>query len=86
MSLKEDQLLSSEGRLGKLNYICTIGVQTRCMHRAELCDTSGPGYLTGAMALNLKDRDDKGQDAIKKNGRIDRDPPAFYIERVAYDF
>ena len=30
------------------------------------------------MALNLKDRDDKGQDTIKKNGRIGRGPPAFY--------
>ena len=40
----------------------------RCKHRAELCDTSG--ILTGVMALNLKDRDDKGHDTIKKNGRI----------------
>ena len=35
-------------------------------HCAELRDTSG--ILTGAMALNLKDRDDKGADTIKKNG------------------
>ena len=42
------------------------------MHRAELCDTSG--ILTGAMALNLKDRDDKGHDTIKKNGRIGKGP------------
>ena len=34
-------------------------------HRTELCDTSG--VLTGAMALNLKDRDDKGHDTMKKN-------------------
>ena len=45
-------------------------------HRAELCDTSG--ILTGAMALNLKDRGDKGQDTTNKNGRIGRGPPAFY--------
>ena len=45
-------------------------------HRAELCDTFG--IFTGAMALNLKDRDDKGQDTIKKNGRIGRGPLAFY--------
>ena len=46
------------------------------LHRAELCDTSG--IFTGAMALNLKDRDDKGHDTIKKNGRIGRGSPAFY--------
>ena len=45
-------------------------------HRAELCDTSR--ILTGAIALNLKDRDDEGHDTIKKNGRIGRDPPAFH--------
>ena len=27
------------------------------------------GIFTGAMALNLKDRDDKWHDTIKKNGR-----------------
>ena len=37
------------------------------MHRAELCSTSG--IFMGAMALNLKDRDDKWHDTIKKNGR-----------------
>ena len=47
-------------------------------HRAELCDTSG--ILTSAMALNLKDRDDKGHDTIKKNGRIGRDPHSFTAE------
>ena len=45
------------------------------IHRAELCDTSG--ILTGSMALNLKDQDDKAHDRIKKNGWIGRDPPAF---------
>ena len=45
-------------------------------YRAELCDTSG--ILTGAMALNLKDRDDKGHDTIKKNGEIGKYPPALY--------
>ena len=45
-------------------------------HRAELCDTSG--IFTGAMALSLKDRNDKGNEIIKKNGRIGRGPPAFY--------
>ena len=44
-------------------------------HRAELCDTSG--IFTGAMVLNLKDRDDKGHDTMKKTGRIGKDPPAF---------
>ena len=44
-------------------------------HRAELCDISG--IFKGAVALNLKDRDDKGHDTIKKNGRIGRGPPAF---------
>ena len=34
------------------------------IHRAELCDTSG--ILTGSMALNLKDQDDKAHDRIKK--------------------
>ena len=34
--------------------------------------------IYGFMALNLKDRGDKGQDTIKKNGRIGRGPPAFY--------
>ena len=55
-----------------------------CSHLAELCETSG--IFTGAMALDLKDRDDKGQDTVKKkkkkkkkkNGRIGRGPPAFY--------
>ena len=43
-----------------------------------------PGYFnktpvkTGAMALNLKDRDDKWHDTIKKYGRIGRGPPALY--------
>ena len=45
-------------------------------HRAELCNTSG--ILTGAMALNLKDRDDKGHDTIKKNDEIGKYPAAFY--------
>ena len=46
------------------------------IHRGELCDTFG--ISTGAMALSLKDRDNKGHDTINKNGRIGKDPPAFY--------
>ena len=36
------------------------------------------GIFTGAMALNLKDGDNKGQGTITKNGRNDRGLPAFY--------
>ena len=54
----------------------------RWSQRAELCDTSG--IFKGATALNLKDRDDKGHDAIKKNGRRGRGPPAFYYVKLNY--
>ena len=57
------------------NNIWSRKTSVNSVHRAELCDTSG--IFTGAMALNLKDRDDKGHDTMKKNGRIGKDPPAF---------
>ena len=58
------------------DLLCIVCIM-QLLHRAELCDTSG--ILTGAMALNLKHRDDKGHDTKKKNNRMGKDPPAFYF-------
>ena len=68
-------------------------VDDKAQHRAEVCGTSG--IFTGAMALTLKDRDDKWHHTIKKNGRKRQRSPCFQyfhsltlkkIERVAYSF
>ena len=50
-------------------------VDDKAQHRAEVCGTSG--IFTGAMALTLKDRDDKWHHTIKKNGRKRQRSPCF---------